>query len=170
MHRMRRTEDGDLLSLPSAPDDLRASSVNSQSASSDLSSSSSSSSFYSPSSFVPANLTDKVSSMFSLTAPLSASSSSSMSSSSSRFTGSPSPISDEAELLDGELDELQHAAEWSATPPAACGEAAGSHYDTAAGAEAGGRHTVLVILVFSRINSSSGSGSGDHSRISYTII
>ena len=115
MHRPRPHEDvGDLLSLPSAPDDLRASSVSSQSTSSDLSSSSSSSSFYSPSSFVPANLTDKVSSLFSLTAPLSASSSSSLSSASSRFTGSPSPVSDEAELLDGELDEIQHAGEWSA--------------------------------------------------------
>ena len=116
MHRMRQADEGDLLSLPSAPDDLRSSSVSSQSASSDLSSSSSSaSSFYSPSSFVPANLTDKVSSLFSLTAPLSASSSSSsVSSASSRFPGSPSPVSDEADLLDGELDELQPAADWPA--------------------------------------------------------
>ena len=114
MHRMRQSDDGDLLALPSAPDDLRASSVSSQSTSSDLSSSSSSSSFYSPSSFVASNLSDKVSSLFSLTAPLSASSSSSLSSASSRFTGSPSPVSDEAELLDGEMDELQHGSEWAA--------------------------------------------------------
>ena len=114
MHRMRQPDDGDLLALPCAPDDLRSSSVNSQSTASELSSSSSSSSFYSPSSFVPTNLADKVSSLFSLTAPLSASSASSISSTSSRFPGSPSPVSSEAELLDAELDELQHGAEWSA--------------------------------------------------------
>ena len=115
---MRGADLGDLLSLPSAPEDLRATSVSSQSGSSDLSSASSStSSFYSPSSFVPANLADKVSSLFSITAPLSASSSSSLSSASSRFTHSPSPVSDEAELLDAELDELQQQRQWAATDP-----------------------------------------------------